>query len=90
MGFTQKAAADLIGINDYQLGNYETNRSEPSLEILKKMSQAYCVSIDKLLNNDLNKKVKASFIDDDGYIDVEALSKQLSEIAEQLNKASNK
>lgn len=31
---TQKEAADLIGVKDYQLGNYETNRSEPSLAIL--------------------------------------------------------
>ena len=48
---TQKEAAKLIGINDYQLGNYETNRSEPSLAILKKMSKLYKVSIDKMLGN---------------------------------------
>ena len=43
---TQKEAADKIGIKDYQLGNYETNRSEPSLDILLKMSKVYLVSID--------------------------------------------
>ena len=48
---TQKEAAKLIGINDYQLGNYETGRSEPSLDILKKMSKAYKVSIDQMLGN---------------------------------------
>ena len=48
---TQKEAARLIGINDYQLGNYETNRSEPSLTILKKMSRLYRVSIDQMLGN---------------------------------------
>ena len=34
-GLTQNQAAELIGINNYQIGNYETNRSEPSIEILK-------------------------------------------------------
>ena len=46
---TQKEAAEKIGIKNYQLGNYETNRSQPSLEILKKMSKVYSVSIDKML-----------------------------------------
>ena len=33
---TQKEAAELIGIKDYQLANYKTNRGQPSLEMLKK------------------------------------------------------
>ena len=48
---TQKEAAELIGIKDYQLGNYETNRSEPSLDILRRMSRLYRVSIDQMLGN---------------------------------------
>ena len=50
-GLTQKEAAQVIGINSYQLGNYETNRSEPSITILKKMSNVYGVSIDTLVGN---------------------------------------
>ena len=50
-GLTQKEAAEIIGINSYQLGNYETNRSEPSIKILKGMSQAYQTSIDDLVGN---------------------------------------
>ena len=53
-GLTQKEAADKIGVKDYQLANYETNRSQPSLDILKKMSKAYLVSIDKMLGNNLS------------------------------------
>ena len=48
---TQKEAAELIGIKPYQLANYETDRSEPSIQILKNMSMVYKVSIDKLVNN---------------------------------------
>ena len=50
-GYSQKEAADLIGVKSYQLANYETGRSEPSIQILKKMSKAYRVSIDKLVGN---------------------------------------
>ena len=40
---SQKEAADLMGIKSYQLANYETNRSEPSIEVLKAMSVVYKV-----------------------------------------------
>lgn len=53
-GLTQKKAAEIIGINAYQLGNYETNRSEPSIKILKGMSQAYQTSIDDLVGNKID------------------------------------
>lgn len=70
-GLTQKEAADLIGINDYQLGNYETNRSQPSLEILKKMSKVYSISIDKMLGNNVlrNKTEKEQSNNKQDYID---------------------
>ena len=70
-GLTQKEAAALIGINDYQLGNYETNRSQPSLEILKKMSKAYSISIDKMLGNNVlrNKTEKEQSNNKQDYID---------------------
>ena len=48
---SQKEAAELIGVKPYQLANYETNRSEPSIQILKNMSVVYKVSVDKLINN---------------------------------------
>ena len=70
-GLTQKEAAALIGINDYQLGNYETNRSQPSLEILKKMSKVYSISIDKMLGNSVlrNKFEKEQSNNKQDYID---------------------
>ena len=50
-GLSQTEAAALIGVNNYQLGNYETNRSEPKIEVLKKMSKIYKVTIDELVGN---------------------------------------
>ena len=49
MRLTQKEAAKLIGVKSYQLANYESNRSEPSLKALIAMAKAYQVSTDQLL-----------------------------------------
>ena len=74
-GLTQKEAAALIGINDYQLGNYETNRSEPSIAVLIGMSKAYNVSIDILVGNKAHVK---------GMIDIEELEQKLSEFIDSI------
>lgn len=85
-GLTQKEAAELIGIKDYQLGNYETNRSEPSIPILKKMSKVYQISIDKMVGNNWKDKTLEPIVDADGYVDIDELSKRLNEMAEELKK----
>ena len=51
VGLSQKEAAELLGVKGYQLANYESNRSEPSIRVLIAMSKAYDVSIDLLLGN---------------------------------------
>ena len=53
-GLRQNKAAELIGVKNYQLGNYETNRSEPSIDVLKRMSKVYGISVDKLIGNSIN------------------------------------
>ena len=76
---TLKEAAELIGVKYYQLGNYETNRSEPSISVLKKMSQVYEVSIDGLVGNiSIKKKEKDYSMMDD-------ILKQLNELVDQIN-----
>lgn len=83
---TQKEAAALIGIKDYQLGNYETNRSEPSLDVLKKMSRAYHVSIDKMIGNTGLKPENPEGIKND-YFDLDELLAELNVVVEKMNKA---
>ena len=39
VNLSQKDAAEQLGIKAYQLGNYETNRCEPNIDTLKKMSK---------------------------------------------------
>lgn len=50
-GLSQKDAAEKIGVKAYQLANYETNRSEPSLTVLVKMSRVYNITLDRMLYN---------------------------------------
>ena len=56
-GLKQREAAELMGIKDYQLTNYENNRSEPNIATLKKMSKVYKVSIDGLVGNMMPPKI---------------------------------
>lgn len=88
---TQKEAANLIGVKDYQLGNYETNRSQPSLEILIKMSKTYLVSIDKMLGNNMlcNMQGKEN-IDNQDYVDINEVLESFTKYVEQINKKNKK
>ena len=81
---TQKEAAAIIGVKAYQLGNYETNRSEPSISILKGMSRAYNVSIDALVGNNRSKNEEES-----NYNETE-LEDLLNELIEHINKRNKK
>ena len=84
---SQKKAAQLIGINNYQLGNYETNRSEPSLAILKKMSKLYRVSIDKMLGN----KVDNDIINDNaGNTELDEVLNKIKEYIEEIEEIQDK
>lgn len=89
---TQKEAAEKIGIKDYQLGNYETNRSQPSLEILINMSKVYLVSIDKLLGNNMlhNKYLKEHPEEENEYVDINDILKALNKYAEQVDEDRKK
>ena len=81
-GYSLKEAAELIGVKYYQLGNYETNRSEPSITVLKRMSKVYEVSIDGLVGNTISKNK------DKNYSMMDDILKQLNDLVEQIN--SNK
>ena len=80
-GLSQKEAAELIGVKYYQLGNYETNRSEPSIKVLKKMSQVYQVSIDQLVGNFKNQKPMS----DKEQEEMDQVFKILSELVDKYN-----
>ena len=78
-GLTQREAADLIGIKYYQLCNYEINRSEPSIDVLKRMSKVYEVSIDGLVGNISLDNKKGD------YLIMDDILKQLNDLANEIN-----
>lgn len=54
-GLTQKDIADALGISRQAYANYEAGNREPDLNTLKKLSDFFSVSIDYLLDNQIEK-----------------------------------
>ena len=86
-GLRQNEAAELMGIKNYQLGNYETDRSEPNIDILKKMSKIYGVSVDRLIDNSvLRNKYASEEQEEDRKLSGDELAKLLSEFVEEYER----
>ena len=86
-GLRQNEAAELMGIKNYQLGNYETDRSEPNIDILKKMSKIYGVSVDALIGNNVPRNKHASEQqEEDNKFSGDELAKLLSEFVEEYER----
>ena len=48
-GLTQKKAAELLGISEYTLMNYEKGKSSPYVHVLKKIENLYEVPYHKII-----------------------------------------
>lgn len=48
LGLTQEEASKRIGVCKYTLSNYENYKTKPNFEILRKIMDAYGVSIDEI------------------------------------------
>ena len=57
---SQEEIANKIGISRARLSHYETGRSEPDSEILKKLADFYKVSTDFLINGQDHQVTKAT------------------------------
>ena len=51
-GLTQKEVANKLGVVESCYANWEQGRTEPSIEMLRKLGEIFQVSIDELINND--------------------------------------
>ena len=49
-GYTQKQVADKLGVVESCYANWEQGRTEPNVEMLRKLSQVFDLSIDDLIN----------------------------------------
>ena len=83
-GLTQKEAAEQLNVTPYQLGNYETNRSEPNIATLKRMSHVYGVSIDQLIGNRKLSSVLPEVQDKESF-SVDEIKEALTEILAKID-----
>ena len=49
MGLNQKAAADIIGVSNKTLSNWENGKSFPDVPHIEKMCEVYCVTYNDLI-----------------------------------------
>ena len=52
LGYSQKDLAGLLGVSPSNIYNYENNRTEPSIDMLVKLSSVLNVSTDELIGID--------------------------------------
>ena len=56
-GLTQKELAEIIGVQDAVISNWETGRNRPNVDVLMKLCSALGTSADDLLGiNSINEK----------------------------------
>lgn len=51
LGLTQKQVAEKLGVVESCYANWEQGRTEPSIVMLRRLSEIFKVSIDELINN---------------------------------------
>lgn len=51
-GLTQGELAQIVGVSRQAIASYESQRREPCFEVLIKLANCLCVSIDKLIGRD--------------------------------------
>lgn len=54
MGLNQIAFADLIGAKRNTISDYERGRSNPSIELIRKMAALFQLSLDELIEQDMS------------------------------------
>lgn len=54
---TQKEIAEYLSITQSGYSNYECGKTEPDINILKKLSKFYNVSVDYLIENELENDI---------------------------------
>ena len=74
---TQSQLAEIVGMSYIQIGRYETQKSNPSSEVLQKLANALDTSTDFLMQGDSDEIISAQLTDKE-------LLKQFKQV-EQLN-----
>ena len=67
----QEALGDIIGVTRQMISNWELEETAPNPEQLKLLSKAFNISIDDLLNNDIQNIIVKKF----GYGHIKTVAK---------------
>jgi len=62
-GFTQNELAEAVSIHVVQLSKYERNLASPSVEVVKRISEALEVTADELIYGDAKQSAKTKLKD---------------------------
>ncbi|GBF35502.1 transcriptional regulator, Cro/CI family [Desulfocucumis palustris] len=77
-GLTQIQAAQILGIANTALSNYERGERDPDTTLLKRLSELYGVSADHLLNININSKIDIMELLEDGNTEVDIEGRPLT------------
>lgn len=58
LGLSQQELAELIGVHQYNISDFETGRIEPNVKTLIKLADAFHITIDDLLSHKKETKKK--------------------------------
>lgn len=61
---TQQQIADFLQITQFTYSNYEKEKTQPDIEILKNLADFYKVSLDYLLEHEVKRNVDTSSFSD--------------------------
>jgi len=76
---TQSELAKIVGLSYIQIGRYETQKSNPSSDVLQKIANALNTSIDFLMQGNTDDVISAQFKDKEllnQFIEVEKLNNE--------------
>ena len=62
-GMTQKTLSQITGASEASLSLYENGKQQPDLDMLTKIADALCVSVDELLNHNQEKLMQDESFD---------------------------
>lgn len=77
-GVTQEDVSNAINVKRFTYSNYETGKTEPTIDVLIKLANYFEVSVDKLLGRENNQMFNFS--------DLDEIQKLIFTSVEQLNK----
>lgn len=65
-GYTQSDLAERLGVTRSMIGAYEEERAEPKIETIQKLAYLFELSLEQLINQDLNNGLDTPRVDEKG------------------------